>query len=112
MIRVIVDLFLFLGCFFALAGVVGMIRMPDSFTRMQSSTNIATFGVIWTCIAAAIYAFANNNTALALKAILIGVFIVLTAAVAGHAIMKAGYIHGIRPKNMVVDEYGRDNPNE
>lgn len=112
-IRIIVDIFLILGCFFAFAGVVGMIRMPDAFNRMQSSTNIATFGVIWTCIAAAIYAFAKQNTALGIKAILIGLFIVLTAAVSGHAIMKAGYIHGIRPdKKMVVDEYGRDNPNE
>ncbi|KRQ86607.1 Na(+)/H(+) antiporter subunit G [Caloramator mitchellensis] len=112
MIRIVIDIFLVLGCFFAFAGVVGMIRMPDSFSRMQSSTNIATFGVIWTCIGAAIYAFTNGNTALGTKAILIGVFIVLTTAVAGHAIMKAGYIHGIKPDNMVVDEYGRDNPNE
>ena len=53
-IRIVIDLFLLVGCFFAFAGVVGMLRMPDVFCRMQSSTNIATMGVIGVSIAGVI----------------------------------------------------------
>ena len=45
-LRIVIDLFLVCGCFFALAGVVGMLRMPDPFSRMQSSTNISTLGLL------------------------------------------------------------------
>jgi len=111
-VRIIIDLFLIFGCFFAFAGAIGLLRMPDSFTRMQSSTNIATFGVLWTVLGIAVYAFANNNFVFGVKTLMIGVFIILTSAIGGHAILKGGYKHGIRPDNLVVDEYRRDNPNE
>ena len=46
-----------LSVFFALAGVVGILRMPDAFCRMQSSTNIATFGVLGVILGGILYAF-------------------------------------------------------
>jgi multicomponent Na+:H+ antiporter subunit G len=114
--RIIADIFLIIGCFFAFAGTVGLIRMPDAYTRMQSSTNITTLGIIGVVIGAAIHGFRVNNalsTTMGVKVILIGVFIVLTSPVAGHAICKAAYKYGIRPEGkMACDEYGRDNPNE
>ena len=33
-LRIIIDLFIAGGCFFAFAGAVGLVRMPDTFTRM------------------------------------------------------------------------------
>ena len=51
-LRIIIDLFIAGGCFFAFAGAVGLVRMPDTFTRMQSSTNITTLGVLLTLIGA------------------------------------------------------------
>ena len=45
-LRIIADVCIALGCFFALAGVVGLLRMPDAFCRMQSSTNITTLGIL------------------------------------------------------------------
>ena len=40
-----------ISLFFAFAGVVGLLRMPDAFCRMQSSTNISTLGVLGVIIA-------------------------------------------------------------
>jgi multicomponent Na+:H+ antiporter subunit G len=111
--RVIMDIFILIGCFFAFAGTIGIIRMPDSFCRMQSSTNIATFGTLGVIIGTAVWAFANGNTAMGVKILVIGVFIILTNPIGGHAICRAAYRHGVRPeKKMVCDEYGRDNINE
>lgn len=113
-VRIIIDIFLAGGCFFALAGTVGLIRMPDAFCRMQSSTNIATLGLLGIVIGGVLYAiFGLNNSTMAVKIAAIGVFTILTNPIGAHAICKAAYKHGVRPeKEMVCDEYGRDNPNE
>lgn len=109
----VVGIFLLVGCFFAFAGTVGLIRMPDSFCRMQSSTNISTLGTLGVVAGCAIYAFYTGNSAMGIKVILVGLFITLTNPLSGHAICRAAYKNGDRPeKKMVCDEYGRDNPNE
>lgn len=112
-IRIIIDLFLILGVFFALAGTVGMLRMPDPYSRMQSSTNISTLGIINIGIAALIYAFATDaSSGTIIKIILICVFTVISSPTVGHAISKATYNKGIHPdKEMTVDDYGRDHIN-
>lgn len=107
--RIIVDIFLIFGCFFAFAGTIGILRMPDSFCRMQSSTNIATLGTLGAVLGGAIYSFWSGNIGTGVKVLIIGMFIVLTNPVAGHAICKAAYKYGIRPdKKFVCDDYGRD----
>lgn len=113
-LRIIADIFLFLGCFFALAGTVGMLRMPDVFCRMQSSTNIATLGMLFLMIGALIYAIAMEHSfSMAVKIVAISVFILLTNPVASHALCRGAYNHGIRPeKDMERDDYGRDKPHD
>lgn len=101
--RIIIDLFLIIGLFFMLAGVVGMIRMPDTFCRLQSSTNIVTMGGLPILIAAAIYGFYIGNTAIGIKSLIIGAFIILTNPAASHAMAKAA--------NKEINE-GREDKNE
>lgn len=97
---------------FALAGVVGMLRMPDSFCRMQSSTNISTFGVLGVILGGILYVlfvFETPDVAMAVKLAVMGVFYIITNPIAGHAIAKAAYRRGLRPeKEMVCDKYGED----
>ena len=95
--------------FFAFAGVVGMLRMPDAFCRMQSSTNIATFGVLGVIIGGILYSiFLLGNYGFAVKLLCLGLFYIVTNPIAGHAIAKAGYHHGVETAQMVCDKYGED----
>ena len=109
-LRIVLDILIGLSVFFALAGVVGMLRMPDTFCRMQSSTNIATFGVLGVIIAGAIYSFAVlHNGEMGVKIIVLGIFYIVTNPISGHAIAKGAYHHGIRPeKEYEVDKYKED----
>lgn len=111
-IRIIIDVLIAFSAFFALAGVVGMIRMPDSFTRMQSSTNISTFGVLGVIIGGILYSLLVLETpdvAMAVKLAVMGLFYIVTNPIAGHAIAKAAYKKGVRPeKEFVCDKYGED----
>lgn len=112
-VRIIVDVLIITGCFFAFAGTVGIIRMPDVFCRMQSSTNIATLGTLGIAAGTSIWEFALGNISMGFKIIFIGIFILLTNPIGGHTICRAAYRHGIRPDGkMVCDDYGRDNIHE
>ena len=99
-----------LSVFFALAGVVGMLRMPDAFCRMQSSTNISTFGVLGVIIGGIIYSIVFlKNGEMAVKLALMGVFYIITSPISGHAIAKGAYRHGVKPCDKTVcDKYGED----
>jgi len=96
--------------FFALAGVVGMLRMPDAFCRMQSSTNITTFGMIGVIVGGALYAgFYLQNTEIVVKLAVMGIFYILTAPISGHAIAKGAYHHGVKMTDKAAcDQYGED----
>ena len=104
-LRIIIDIFIVGGCFCAFAGAVGLVRMPDTFSRMQSSTNITTLGVLLTLIGAFLYfLIVKESWGSAAKVVVIGVLTVLANPVGGHAIARAAYRIGIRPeRELVVD---------
>ena len=108
--RYVADLLFAFSVFFAFAGVVGLLRMPDSFCRMQSSTNISTFGVLGVILGGILYsAFSLGNAEMTIKLCVLGVFYIITAPISGHAIAKGAYHHGVRPeKKMKCDKYGED----
>ena len=108
--RIAVDVFIIISLIFALAGVVGLLRMPDAFCRMQSSTNISTLGVLGVIIGGILYsAYFLHDGGMAVKLAVMGLFYIITSPIAGHAIAKGAYKHGVRPdKDMVIDKYGED----
>ena len=106
-LRVIIDLFIVGGCFFAFAGAVGIVRMPDTFSRMQSSTNITTLGILLTLVGAFLYfLLVMHSWGSAAKVVVIGVLTVVANPVGGHAVARAAYRIGVRPKReLVVDDF-------
>ena len=77
-------IFLVTGTFFNFVGVVGIIRLPDAFTRLHASGKVATLGIISYFIAG--MALEPSNIP---KLIVLSLFIVLSAPVASHAIAAA-----------------------
>jgi multicomponent Na+:H+ antiporter subunit G len=74
------------GSAFALLAAVGVLRMPDVFTRMQASTKASTLGL--GCLLAAV-ALRNPELAFVVRAGMIAAFMLLTTAVAAHVIARA-----------------------
>ena len=110
LIRIIIDVLIAVGLFFALAGTKGVLKMPDTFCRMQASTCISTMGILGVCLGALLYAiFVMGSGATAVKVALIAGLILVTNPIGSHAIAKGAYQAGIRPeKEMEIDDYGRD----
>jgi multicomponent Na+:H+ antiporter subunit G len=77
-----------LGASFMLLAAIGLVRMPDLFTRMQPATKAATLGAFCMLSAVAVHFGDIGVSARAAAAI---VFIILTAPVAAHMIGRAAY---------------------
>ena len=106
-LEVIICVLLVIGIFFTLAGVVGVIRMPDTFCRLQSATNIATMGAM--PIACSIYGFSESNTSLGIKSLIIVVFLLISNPVGAHAMARAAYKNKAELSDKTkFDHYRRD----
>lgn len=75
------------GVFAAIAGL-GLLRLPDVLIRMHASTKAGTLGVGLIVLGVAVH---FPQTLVLTKAILIIVFLLLTAPVAAHLIGRAAY---------------------
>ena len=109
-LRIILDVLMAVGLFFALAGTKGILKMPDTFCRMQASTCISTLGVLCFAIAGILYAaIVIKSASFAVKIGVIALMIIVTNPIGAHTVAKGAYKAGVRPeKEMVVDDYGRD----
>ena len=109
-LRIVIDVLIAIGVIFALAGTIGLIKMPDTFCRMQASTCIPTLGMLCIMLGAILYAiFIMGSASSAVKIAVIALMIFVTNPIGAHSIAKAAYKSGVRPeKEMKVDDYGRD----
>jgi multicomponent Na+:H+ antiporter subunit G len=83
---------LILGAVLMLLAGIGMVRMPDLFTRMQAATKAATLGVGCVLLAVVVY---WGDLAITARTLLVIAFVFLTAPVAAHMIARAAYSIGV-----------------
>ncbi|MCA3005889.1 MAG: monovalent cation/H(+) antiporter subunit G [Planctomycetaceae bacterium] len=80
------------GGVFCLLGAVGIVRLPDLYTRMQASTKAGTLGAGMVALAAGI-GFGDLDAAM--RCGLVMVFLFLTAPVGSHLIARAAHRRGV-----------------
>jgi multicomponent Na+:H+ antiporter subunit G len=96
-----------LGATLVLLAAIGILRMPDLFTRMQATTKASTLGLGCLLACAAIHLADFSSV---VRAISIGAFVMLTSPVSNHVIARAAYLtHVPLWKGTVVDEWRADN---
>jgi multicomponent Na+:H+ antiporter subunit G len=88
----IAGLLILLGGAFGVIGALGLLRMPDILIRMHASTKIGTLSCGLIAAATAVY-FADAGTAV--RAVLIILFLLLTAPIAAHMIGRAAVASGV-----------------
>ena len=94
------------GSAFALLAAVGLLRMPDVFTRMQASTKASTLGLGCLLVGAALQ---MGDFASLIRVACIGAFVLLTTPVSGHVIARAAYYADVPLwEGTVLDERKRD----
>lgn len=97
-----------IGSVFAFLAALGVVRMPDVFTRMQASTKASTLGL--GCLLAGA-ALQLSDLASIIRLLSIGAFIFLTTPVSAHVIARASYRANVPLwDGTVLDE--RDRPTQ
>lgn len=77
------------GATLVLLAAIGVLRMPDLFTRMQAATKATTLG-LGCLLACAAIQLADASSMV--RAISIGAFLMLTSPVSTHVIARAAYL--------------------
>lgn len=81
------------GSFFVGIAAIGLLRLPDLYTRMHAAAKAGAFGGSLILIATALL---FGSSIIAFKVLLIILFFYASTPVAGHMIGRAGYLTGIR----------------
>ena len=95
LIEFILSLLVLVGAFFVLVGSVGLVRLPDFFTRLHAPTKATTLGL--GCLLLASIGWVSRNGELSLHEVLITLFLFLTAPVSAHLLAKAAFHSGLKP---------------
>lgn len=86
------------GCF-CVVGAIGMLRMPDFYTRMHAASVIETLGAGLILLGLMLQA---GLTLVAVKLLMVGVLIFFASPTATHALARAAMVRGLKP--LLTDE--------
>lgn len=105
LIPFVADVLALLGVLVMTIGVYGVIRMPDTYTRLHAASKMVVLGAMPLLLASAF----TGDKEVVLRVALIAVFLLLTTPVSAHVVGRAAYQRSERmrvPES--VDESGRE----
>jgi multicomponent Na+:H+ antiporter subunit G len=85
---------LLIGLIFVLAGVVGVLRLPDFYARLHATSKCDTLGLGFVVAGVALHTGLTLTTG---KILLIIVLVGVVNATAAHALGRAAYRSGLAP---------------
>ena len=88
MTEVIASVLFIVGSVFTLISAIGVLRLPDLYTRMHAASKTATFGVGLIVLGGA---FAMPTTAVFVKALIVIVFLFITVPTSSHLLARAAW---------------------
>jgi len=94
------------GLFFVLSGTLGVLRLPDFFTRLHAAGMTDTLGAELILLGLIIQ---EGFTQLSLKFLFVSLFLLLTSPTATHAVANAAYQAGLKP---LLGKYKVPSPDE
>jgi multicomponent Na+:H+ antiporter subunit G len=93
------------GCVFAIIGGIGIVRLPDFFTRMHGGGITDTMGAGLIMLG---LMFQAGISLITVKLVMILFFLLVTSPTSAHALARSALAHGVEP---LLDER-RDDPSE
>ena len=82
------------GGFFCIVGGIGLVRMPDFYTRMHAASVTDTLGAGLLLLGMLVQAGLSLVT---VKLVIVGLLVFFSSPAATHALAKAGMTRGIEP---------------
>jgi multicomponent Na+:H+ antiporter subunit G len=83
------------GVFFLMVGSIGLIRLPDFYSRSHATGKSDTLGIMLVIFGLILYEGLTLNSA---KLLVILTFVALTNPTATHALARAAFLFGLKPR--------------
>ncbi|TVM18456.1 sodium:proton antiporter [Oceanidesulfovibrio indonesiensis] len=99
-LNIVVITFMLMGLFFYVGGTVGILRLPDFYTRLHAAGKLDTLGALAMLFGLALFnlhEFNIDTLQVALKIMLAVAFVFIASPTATHAITDAGLVGGLPP---------------
>ncbi len=99
LVHLLVAIFLAGGVFFLLVGSIGLLRLPDFYTRLHATGKCDTLGVGLIILGLLIYHlfYYSQYPLVPVRLVFLIFFIFIANPTATHAILKAAYRTGLKP---------------
>ncbi|QUW23244.1 Na+/H+ antiporter subunit G [Sporosarcina sp. Marseille-Q4063] len=91
------------GLIFTVVTVIGVIRLPDVYTRAHAASKSATLGVL-SILVGVFFHFWLNEGHFSVKILLGILFLFITAPIGGHLMSRAAYVSGVKPTELTVGD--------
>ena len=95
------EISLLIGGIFCLIGAIGLLRMPDFFTKLHAASLIETLSAGFIILGLMIE---TGFTLVTIKLIFIVVLLLFTGPTATHAIARAAVVRGLDPRYKTKDK--------
>ena len=110
MLQLVGSIILLIGTLICLVGGIGLLRLPNFFARTHGGSVTDTLGALLCIIGMVVFTFGMDesikmNLLVVFKLISIGVFLLVTSPIAGHALTRSAYRRGLGGKGApTIDE--------
>ena len=103
MMELMGSILILLGAIFLFSAGLGMLRMPDVFTRLQAGTKASTLGNLLVLAGIAFY-----HPGWSLKLLIVTYFVLMTNPISSHALARAAHAIGVPMAPTTVTDALRD----
>lgn len=100
-------LLILIGSVMAVISAIGILRLPDVYTRSHAATKSSTLAVLLSLIGTFIYFWASENF-ISVRVLLGIIFVFLTAPVSGHLITRAAYRSKVKLSDSSTEDALKD----
>ena len=106
MLEILLSLLILAGAGFTCIGALGLVRLPDFYTRLHAPTKATTLGVGSLLVASALH-FSTRGAGVSLHEILVTLFLFVTAPVSAHLLARAALHLQLRSLAALPPEAGQ-----
>ena len=99
-VSILTTILILLGLFFFVAGTVGILRLPDFYTRLHAAGKCDSLAAVLIICGIAIYnlqPFSFGALLVSIKLFLVAAFVFIANPTATHAITEAALVLGVKP---------------
>lgn len=91
------------GIIFTIVTVIGILRLPDVYTRAHAASKSATLGVLSILLGVFLHFWLIKGI-FSIQLILAIAFLFITSPIGGHLMSRAAYLSGIKPTDLTVGD--------